>query len=268
MNNYIESNRDHWNEIAPINARSDFYNVEGFKKGKLSLLPIEREELGDVKGLSLLHLQCHFGLDTLSWARLGAKVTGVDFSETSIDLARSISRETGLDATFICSDIHDLPNRLDETFDIVFTSYGVLLWLPDLFKWAALVSRFLKPGGTFYIVELHPFINVFDNEKGVTDFNVRYPYFHSPTPYKWESESSYADKDAGLTLPSYEWVHGMGDIVNALISAGLKIEFLHEFPYCCYERFPFMEKGSDGLYRMTGEKEKMIPLMFSIKAIK
>ena len=186
----------------------------------------------------------------------------------SINLARSISSETNLAGTFICSNIYDLPDRLDATFDIVFTSYGVLLWHPDLFKWGEVVYRFLKPGGIFYIVELHPFINVFDNEKGVKELDVKFSYFHSSTPYKWESDGSYADKDAYLTHPSYEWIHSMGDIVNALISAGLKIEFLHEFPFCCYERFPFMEKGSDGLYRLTGEKEKMIPLMFSIKAIK
>ena len=268
MDEYTETNRDHWNELASVNVKSDFYDVEGFKKGKLSLLPIEREELGDVTGKSLLHLQCHFGLDTLSWARLGAKVTGVDLSDKSIDLARTISKETGIDAEFICSDVYDLPNALDKQFDIVFTSYGVLLWMPDLNKWASVVSHFLKPGGTFYIVELHPFVNVFDVEKDVTELKVKYPYFHSPIPDKWESDGSYADKDAALTHASYEWTHSMSDILNAMITAGLQIEFIHEFPYCCYQRFPFMEEYKDGLYHMTGDKEKMIPLMFSLKAIK
>jgi len=268
MDEYAKTNREHWNELASINVKSDFYDVEGFKKGNLSLLPIERGELGDVTGKSLLHLQCHFGLDTLSWARLGAKVTGVDFSDKSIDLARAIARETGIESEFLCSDVYDLPNVLDKTFDIVFTSYGVLLWMPDINKWASVVSHFLKPGGTFYIVELHPFVNVFDVGKEVTELKVKYPYFHSPTPDKWESDGSYADREANLTHASYEWTHGMSDILNALIASGLKIEFIHEFPYCCYQRFPFMEKHNDGLYHMTGDKEKMIPLMFSLKAIK
>ncbi|MCP5103936.1 MAG: class I SAM-dependent methyltransferase, partial [bacterium] len=227
-------------------------------------LPIEKEELGNTAGKSLLHLQCHFGLDTLSWARLGAAVTGVDFSERSIQMARSISGELDIPANFICSDIYELPKVLAKTFDIVFTSYGVLLWLPDLDKWASVVSRFLKPGGTFYMVELHPFLNILDTEKDALPLTVRYPYFHSPTPEKWEAEGSYADRDAVLEYPSYEWSHSMGDIINALLSAGLQIEFLHEFPYCCYARFPFMERGEDGLWRMNTKDQ--IPMMFSIKA--
>lgn len=266
MDEFMKSNREHWNEMASINVKSEFYDVEGFKQGKLSLLPIEREELGDVAGKSLLHLLCHFGLDTLSWARLGANVTGVDFSDKAIDLARSLSRETGLQSNFICADIYNLPKVLDETFDIVFASYGVLCWLPDIEEWARIVSRFLKPGGTFYIVELHPFINVFDNQRGISELNVYYSYFHSAAPDKWESDGSYADREAILSHPSYEWIYSIGDIINAILSAGLKIEFLHEFPYCCYDHFRFMEKRADGMWQLPGKET--IPLTFSLKAIK
>ncbi len=267
MNKFSKENLKHWNEVTPIHEKSKFYDVEGFKSGRCTLMPLEREELGDVSGKSLLHLQCHFGLDTMSWARLGAKVTGVDFSDKAIDLAKSLSKELGINANFLCCDIYDLPKILEGEFDIVFTSYGVLCWLPDIGGWAKIVAHFLKPKGTFYIVEGHPFNNVFENERDTTDLKVSYSYFHSPQPTRWEPDGSYADRDAKVTNPSYEWTHGLGDIINALISAGLTIEFLHEFPYSGEEHYPFMEKGEDGWWRLKGNKET-IPLMFSLKATK
>jgi len=194
MDEYLRNNRELWNEITPIHAQSKFYDVEGFKKGSSSMLyPVEFEEMGDVSGKSLLHLQCHFGMDTLSWARLGAKVTGVDFSDKSIDLARSLSDELGIEADFVCCNIYDLPAKLSERFDIVYTSGGVLCWLPDLKKWAEIISHFLKPGGFFYILEGHPFSCVFDDSPDATELKVKYPYFHGPEPDKWEPEGDYAE---------------------------------------------------------------------------
>ncbi len=267
MDKFIKENLKHWNEVTPIHERSEFYGVEGFKAGKCTLMPLEREELGDVSGKSLLHLQCHFGLDTLSWARLGAKVTGVDFSDRAIASAKSLSKELGIDADFLCSNVYDLPGISKGEFDIVYTSYGVLCWLPDLTGRAKIIARFLKPGGTFYIVEAHPINNVFENERDTTELKVRYSYFHSPKPTRWEPEGSYADKSAKVTNPTYEWTHPLGDIINSLISAGLRIDFLHEFPYMGEDHYPFMEKGKDGWWRLKGNKET-IPLMFSIKAKK
>jgi SAM-dependent methyltransferase len=265
MDEYIRGNLEHWNEVTPIHARSAFYDVEGFKKGRNTLESIELEEVGDVSGKSLLHLQCHFGMDTLSWARLGANVTGVDFSEDAIDLARSLSKELGIEASFISSDIYDLPKVLNKKFDIVFTSRGVLCWLPDLNKWAEVISHFLKPGGIFYIVEGHPSMMVFDDSKDATELKVRYSYFHKPEPDRWEPDGSYADRNAKVTTPSYEWTHSMGDIINALISSGLRIEFVHEFTLCSWRRFPFMEQDEAGWWRIKGDK---IPLTFSLKATK
>ncbi len=143
MDEYLKKNKELWNELTAIHAGSEFYDVDGFKRGKCSLSSIELEELGDVSGKSLLHLQCHFGLDTLSWARLGARVTGVDFSDKAIDLARSLSRDLKIEADFVQSDIYDLPDNLDGEFDIVFTSGGVLPWLPDLKRWAEIITHFL-----------------------------------------------------------------------------------------------------------------------------
>lgn len=232
-------------------------------------MSIEVGELGDVSGKSLLHLQCHFGLDTMSWARRGASVTGVDFSPEAIRLARLLAAELNLDAKFVESNIYDLPNAIDEKFDVVFTSYGVLGWLPDINGWAEVVSQFLKPGGTFYIVEFHPFANVFDDNKDVTDLRVHYSYFHKDEPMIFEpqGQGSYASGSAKVTTTEYSWHHTIGDIVSALVSSGLRIKFLHEFPKTVYKQLPFAEKHDDGFWRLKGHEDD-IPLIFSLKATK
>jgi len=265
MDEYLKKNFDMWNDWAPSHAESEFYDVEGFKNGRNTLEAIELEEVGDVTGKSLLHLQCHFGLDTLSWARLGAKVTGVDFSDKAIDIAHFLSEELEIEADFICSSVYDLPGHLSGKFDIVYTSAGVLCWLPDLKQWAEIISYFLKPGGFFYILESHPFSHVFDDSQNVTELKVKHSYFHSPKPTKWKIESSYAGAQTGRQHTSYEWTHSMGDIINSLISGGLKIEFLHEFPVLFYKWLHFMEEDDEGWWRLPGDR---VPLTFSIKATK
>jgi len=266
LSEFEQVDQSNWNRLAPLHAQSAFYDVEGFKAGRISLLPIEQEELGDVTGKSLLHLQCHFGMDTLSWARLGAQVTGVDYAETAIGLARELGRETGLDARFICASIYDLPERLSGTFDIVLTSYGVLCWLPDLTRWGQVIAHFLKPGGVFYIVEGHPFASTFYNEKDATGLQVAYPYFQQAAPEAYPCDGSYAT-DADLHYTAYEWPHGLSEIVNAVVGAGLRLEFLHEFPYAAYQCLPFMVQGADGWWRLP-EHQESVPLIFSLKAIK
>ncbi|TRO50928.1 class I SAM-dependent methyltransferase, partial [Candidatus Bathyarchaeota archaeon] len=177
MAEYYETNKRRWNELVDIHAKSKEYDLENFIAGKNSLHRVEREKLGDVKGKSLLHLQCHFGLDTISWARLGAKVTGVDFSETAIELAREIAKKVGVDAEFVCSNVYDLPKVHKGEYDIVFTSYGVLCWLQDIEEWARVIAHFLKPGGTFLIVESHPFMWVFDDES--EELRQKFSYWHT-----------------------------------------------------------------------------------------
>ena len=250
MEEYLKKNLDMWNDWAPLHTESEFYDVEGFKNGRSTLDSIELEEVGDVTGKSLLHLQCHFGLDTLSWARLGARVTGIDFSDKAIDIALSLSKELGIEADFICSSVYDLRNNLDGKFDIVYTSAGVLCWLPDLKRWAEIIYHYLKPGSFFYILESHPFSHVFDDSKDVTELKVEHSYFHSPEPTKWEIEGSYAGAQTDRQHASYEWTHSMGDIINSLIASGLKIEFLHEFPVLFFKWFPFMEEDEEGRWRL------------------
>jgi SAM-dependent methyltransferase len=262
MDEYLKTNKSLWNAWAAINHKSAFYNVESFKAGESSLAPIEIEEVGDVKGKSLLHLQCHFGMDTLSWARRGARVTGVDFSEKAIELARSLSQEIQIKSNFICSDIYELPQVLDDKFDIVFTSYGVLGWLSDLNGWAEIIAQYLKPGGTFYIVEFHPVLLILDEATG-TSF--KYPYFPATEPLMLVEKGSYADQEVDFTADSYQWIYTLSTVINALVSAGLSIKFMHEFPYSTYSIFPFMQQESEKRWIIKNHTETL-PMMFSIKA--
>jgi SAM-dependent methyltransferase len=265
---YFEANLKRWNELVAIHAKSDEYNLEEFLKGQTSLKSIEIDELGDVKGKTLLHLQCHFGLDTLSWSRLGAKCTGVDFAPEAVKLASELNDQLKLDAKFVEANIYDLPAKLDGEFDIVFTSYGVLCWLPDLVRWAEIIAHFLKPGGTFYIAEFHPFAWVFNDNPDAKELEVFYDYFPQEEPTMFDDEGSYANPDAKIeNTVDYEWTHSVSDIINSLISAGLRIEFFKEHDKTCYQQFPFVKKDNDGYYRLKNQKIN-IPLMFSIKATK
>ncbi len=266
MDDYRRANLALWNEWTGIHAGSAFYDVAGFKAGKSTLQRVELDELGDVAGQSLLHLQCHFGLDTLSWARLGARVTGVDFSDRAIAVAQGLSRELDIPARFVRSDLYELPNALGDRFDIVFTSYGVIDWLPDMDGWARVIAHFLKPGGRFYMVEFHRFIRMLDDE--VQDSLVlRYGYFNAGAE-GFEHTGSYADGEAHVEARlHYEWAHPMADVINALLRAGLRLEFLHEFPFSSYGVLPWVERRDDGLYWPRPEFPAL-PLMFSISAVK
>lgn len=270
VNEQIEANRKHWNEVAPIHTGAISYDVPGFKAGKSSLRPWEREEVGEVQGKTLLNLQCQFGLDTLSWARdEGAIATGIDFSESAIDYARALATECDIASRFVVSDIYDLPNKLDGQFDIVFTSCGVLMWLPDVTRWAQIASKFVRPGGTFYIAEFHPFASVFDDAPDVADLHVKYPYFNPGPPLRFDLEHAYAYAGAPVKLKNgetYRWSHGVGEVVTALIDAGLRIEFFHEFPFGLHF-VPFMERVEGWMFRLT-KHDGSVPLLYSIRATK
>ena len=261
MEQYFENNRHLWNRRTALHQHTDFYDVQGFKDGGNSLKSIEKEALGDVTDRSLLHLQCHFGLDTLSWERLGAQATGVDFSEDAIKLAQEIRDEQGMKSRFICCNVYDLPQHLQETFDIVFTSYGVICWLPDLKEWGQLIAGYLKPGGIFYMVEFHPLVMMFDEVNG----DLKYSYFHEADPHEQQVEHTYANPQEALDHREYSWNHSLADTVNALTEAGLVIQELQEYPFSSYDCFANLEQGKDGYYWEQHRKGKM-PLMFSLKA--
>jgi 2-polyprenyl-3-methyl-5-hydroxy-6-metoxy-1,4-benzoquinol methylase len=259
---YFEANKEAWNKRTGVHKDSSFYDVESFKAGMTSLQKIELEEVGDVNGKSLLHLQCHFGMDTLSWARLGATVTGIDLSDEAIGYAKSLSGELNLNADFICCNVYDLPENLDKKFDIVFTSYGVVGWLPDLDKWAGVIAHFLKPGGTFYLAEFHPVVWMFDDEFK----DIKYCYHNAETIVEKQT-GTYADRYAQIEYEEFSWNHSLSEVINALISKGLQIQFLNEFPYSSYNCFANTIQGEDGNYRIKGLEGK-IPMMYSIKAVK
>ncbi len=259
---FLEKNKQSWNNRTEHHLASNFYDVKGFIAGKSSLNDIELNLLGDVKGKSILHLQCHFGQDTLSLCRLGANVTGVDFSDKAIDAANQLAIQTGLPATFICCDIYALPEVLNETYDIVFTSYGTIGWLPDINQWAAVVSKYIKPGGQFIFAEFHPVVWMFDN-----DFTkIQYRYFNSDPIIETEP-GTYADKDAPIKDEIISWNHGMAEVINSLIKQGLTLTELQEFDYTPYPCFATTEEFEPGKFRIPSMENK-IPMVYALKAIK
>jgi SAM-dependent methyltransferase len=266
----VKANRALWDEWTAIHQGSDFYDLDGFKRGENRLRPYEIEEIGPVDGKDLLHLQCHFGIDTLSWARLGARVTGADFSGAAVELARSVAAEIGItDARFVQSDLYELPATLEGDFDVVYTSRGVLGWLPDIRRWAEVVAHFVRPGGTFYITEIHPVAQVFEHE-GVLPGELRlaYPYWEHPRPLAFPVQGSYAEPTAEVaTLTEYGWDHGLGEIVTALIDAGLRIESLREYPMVDW-KLDFLVEDAGERWRLPPDVPGELPLFFSILASK
>jgi SAM-dependent methyltransferase len=272
MDSYREANRGLWDAWTRINLASPMYDVEAFAAGGgRDLDPIARAGPGDVRGKSLLHLQCHFGMDTIRWARHGATVTGVDFSAEAIAAARALAARMAVPARFVHSDLYELPGALDGRFDVVFTSHGVLGWLPDLEGWARLIARYLVPGGTFFIVEAHPVLMCFDDRAAEPALRLLYPYFHGPEPIREEHAGCYSDPHAPMTSVEHVWLHPLSTVVGSLLRAGLRIEAFEEYPFLSWRFFPWMEQGADGWWRLPADRRLpqgpgSLPLMFSLKA--
>ncbi len=258
--NYLEINRQSWNARVEPHLQSEFYDVESFIKGKSSLNNIELALLGDLTGKKILHLQCHFGQDTISLSRLGAEVIGVDLSDKAIESAKNFASNTNSKADFICCDIYDLPNHLDEQFDIVFTSYGTIGWLPDLDKWAKVVTKFLKPTGQFVFVEFHPVVWMFDDnfEK------ICYSYFNSGAIIESEN-GTYADKDAKISQEYIMWNHGLSEVITSLINNGLEMKSFKEYDYSPYNCFNKTIEFEPNKYRIA-HLENNIPMVYSLVA--
>jgi SAM-dependent methyltransferase len=258
----FNTNRETWNKKVAIHAASDFYDVATFKNGRSTLSSYELKALGDVSGKTLMHLQCHFGQDTLSWSRLGAKCTGIDISEEGIKLAKELAKELSLDANFVCCNVLDISDHISEKFDLVFTSYGTIGWLPDLEPWGQMIADRLKPNGVFYIVEFHPIAWMFDYL--VYPPELKYGYLQKEVIYE-EYQGTYADMDSKMSSKEYSWNHSLGDVINALVKAGLTIDYLNEMNASPYDIFPDLIKNGDGLFEL---KNKLYPLIFEIKATK
>ena len=259
---YFEVNKATWNEKVKVHSESEMYHLRAFKKGKSSLMHYELKALGDVNGKSLLHLQCHFGQDTLSWSRLGAKCVGVDISDEGIKLAKKLNDELNLDAEFICCNVLDTSNFIKDEFDFVFTSYGTIGWIPDLKPWAKMIAERLKKGGTFYIAEFHPIVWMFDYTSGKPV--MKYGYMQDEVIYE-EYEGTYANESSKMISKEYGWNHGLGEVVTSLTEAGLHIDYLKEHEESPYNVLPDLIKTKSGNY-VT--KDRLYPLIFEIKARK
>lgn len=256
-------NKDTWNKKVAIHAASDFYEMEAFKAGESTLNKYELDALKHVEGKSLLHLQCHFGQDSLSWSRMGAKVVGVDISDAAVDLARKLNDELQLDARFVCCNVLDTSQYVSQQFDMVFTSYGTIGWLPDLRPWAQMIAERLKPGGIFYMVEFHPIVWMFDYQQDTP--KMVYGYDQKEVIYE-EYEGTYAENEQGsMTSKEYGWNHGLAEVIGSLQAAGLSVQHFNEHHASPYDVLPGLEQGKDGLYRRP---DRMYPLLFELKCKK
>ena len=264
------ANRAAWDESVPIHLRSAFYDVPALRAGTARLYPIERAELGPVAGLDVLHLQCHFGYDSLVLARDGARVTGLDFSPAAIAAARDLARDLGLSgrARFVEADLHDAPRSLDSPagFDLVFVSWGALMWLPDIERWAAIVAHFLRPGGRLYLADGHPCALSLRCDATGQDpvLHPATPYF-SPGPHLSDDPADYADATATLTnTRMYTFQHTLAAIVTALARAGLTVEYLHEHDALPWRLYDVLREDPDRMFRWPGQA--WLPLAFSVSA--
>lgn len=262
MKNYIETNKNLWNKKTEVHVNSEFYDLDAFRAGKSSLNPIELELLGELKGKSILHLQCHFGQDSISLARLGGEVVGVDLADKAVEFAKELAKNEKANAEFICCDLYELPKLLTQKFNMVFTSYGTIGWLPDLDKWASVISHFLKPGGEFIFVEFHPFIWMLDD-----DFKeITYRYFKDK-PIIETKDGTYTDQKYGEEITSVSWNHALSEVLSALLKSGLTINQFSEFDYSPYNIYSKMKENAPGVFRFEQFANK-IPMVYSLKAKK
>ena len=255
---YLNINRKLWNDKTSVHYQSDFYDVKSFIKGKDSLNPIEIELLGDISGKSILHLQCHFGMDSISLARRGGMVTGIDLSDQSIKQAKDLNERSGTKVDFILSDVYSLPQNLNKQFDIIFTSYGTVGWLPDMDKWAGVIQHFRKPGGKFIMVEFHPVVWIFDD-----NFKEIIYKYSDIDPIIEDLEGTYANREADIKNRSVSWNHGLGTVLNALLKKGLTIDSFQEYDYSPYNCFNNTIEVDEGKYQIKGLEGK-IPMLYSL----
>jgi 2-polyprenyl-3-methyl-5-hydroxy-6-metoxy-1,4-benzoquinol methylase len=263
-------NKQYWDQLVELHSEGDVYSVETFLGGECILDPLVRTEIGDVAGKSIVHLQCHFGLDTLSLARLGARVTGVDFSPKGIATARRLSADSGVPGTFVESRIEEAPAKISERFDMAYVTWGALNWLPDLKPWAETIATLLKPGGFLYLAEFHPLAQAIDmNETGAGGkLAIAYPMIGKAVARQWTSDTDYADEKTRLPIDkTWEWNHGLGEVFSSLLGAGLRIDYFREHPFLAWRSFPAMVAIDDRFFGLP-EHLPAVPLAYSLKARK
>lgn len=268
MDERMALNRAKWDERVPIHEASDFYDVDGFRTGRITVQPFELAELGPLASKRICHLQCHFGMDSLSLARLGAEVVGLDFSQPAVDAASRLANDVGLSdqARFVKASVYDARESLDGYFDIVYVSWGTLIWLPDISEWARVVDSLLQPGGFLYLADCHPYAGALHPSADRPDLLQQSDPYGDSTEQEWDEPGTYAQPDAAtVNTRDFQWCHGLGQIVTAVAEAGLRLDWLHERPVLVWPQWPTMERGEDGLWRQPGST---LPLSFSLRATK
>lgn len=266
---YFADNQANWNDRVPIHAGPDGYRLDRYVEDPDRISEVvarDRAYLGDISGKTLLHLQCHIGTDTVSLARLGAKVTGVDFSAPALDVARGLASDLGLDATFVQSDVYAAAEVLDEQFDIVYTGVGAINWLPDIARWAKVVAACTRPGGTFYMQEGHPFLWALDHDRTDAQLVVTESYFEEAQPATWNEDTTYLGTGTVAHSTSHEWNHGLGEILTALISAGFRIDLLEEHTSLYWLALQHMYEETEGHWVLPEHQRNRVPLMYSLMA--
>jgi SAM-dependent methyltransferase len=264
---YYEANRRNWDERVGIHEAAPQYDRAAFLRDERPPYEVEQVELGEVAGKTLLHLQCHFGMDTLAWARLGATVTGIDFSPAAIEAAQRLSADSGVPGHFIEANVYDAPAVLDERFDIVYANVGALNWLPDIRGWARVAAHFARPGGTLYLYEIHPILATLDDVREDQLLAMEHPYFEAEQPQQWDDPLTYTDGPPLENARHYEWNHGLGEVVTAVIEAGFRLELVREHTDVPSRVLPWLEAvpGPRELWRLPERRERL-PMMFSLKA--
>ena len=276
LDEYRLANQRNWDSRAPVHAASKLYNLDKFvadPQHLSSVVEFDRDYIGDVTDKSLVHLQCHIGTDTLSWARLGAQVTGLDFSATSLEIARDLAERAGIDARFVEAELYDAPQVLaGEQFDIVYTGVGSLGWLPDIRGWARVVAELLAPGGTLLIREGHPMMWALDETRTDDQLVVTLPYFEHAEPLRWDEDETYSDNPTGIAMEHtvvYDWNHGLGEILTAVLDAGLTIRTFVEHRELEWQAWPLWELDeSTGRYRLPEHLRDRVPAMYTLVATK
>jgi SAM-dependent methyltransferase len=264
MDKWLEANQANWNDRVGIHVASRFYDVDGWLSNEPGPTPLELQALGSVEGLSLVHLQCHFGLDTLRWARVGATVTGVDFSPAAIAEATTLAERAGLDerSRFVCSTVYDAPEALaGERFDVVYVSLGSLCWLPSIEMWAHSVAKLLRPGGRLYLHDVHPLSNSLDDDGEHFTFG----YFEATEPLIFDSTETYTDGDGIESTTTYEWNHSLAELFGALRVNGLVIDAFDELDWTVWHQFPWLEESVEGTWTIPADRPR-IPIAFTLVA--
>lgn len=259
---YLEKNKSAWERKVEYDIVSEYYNVDGFLSGENALDQLEIAGLGEIKNKSILHLQCYFGLEALTLARMGASVTGLDFCNNAIEQANKLKDKAGLNAKFVCANVYDAPKVMDSQFDIIFASYGSICWLPDLTEWAENIYRLLKPGGSFFLIDFHPLLISFNL---LRNKSVRFSYFNKENPLKFNRTGTYADLNAKIKTTEYNWNHSLSEVISNFTNQGMQIVEFKEYPFIPLDAFPNLKREIDGYNHVDND---LYPILFSLKVRK